>query len=116
MLKTGEAMFTKIQSVRIIVTALAVGSMLGAAAVPAAAWPIPLTAEDTGFLNATRGNFPGDDDQLLLVGRQMCRGLYAGQSSQAVLDETAATYGATADQAAIVLGAARSAYCTQAPG
>jgi hypothetical protein len=37
----------------------------------AAAWPVPLTADDTNFLNAARrSGFPGGDDQLLLgVGR-----------------------------------------------
>lgn len=97
--------------------ALAVlGAGLGATAPEAGAWPIPLTAQDTNYLKATRGVFPGDDDQLLTVGRQMCRDLYTGQPAQAVIDQTAAQYGATPEQTAVALRAARRAYCTQAPG
>lgn len=77
---------------------------------------IPLTADDTNFLNATRGNFPGDDDQLLLAGRQACRLLYTGQGAQATIDATAATYGASPQQAAGLVNAARGTLCTQAPG
>lgn len=103
-------------TVRIIAAVLSTGALLGATAAPASAWPIPLTFEDTNYLNATRGHFPGDDDQLLTVGRQMCRMLYTGQSASAVIDSMAAQYGASTDQAAGALGAARGAYCTQAPG
>jgi hypothetical protein len=60
-------MSTQKRSFRIIATALAAGALLGATAAPAAAWPLPLTPDQTSFLNAVRGNFPGDDDQLLLV-------------------------------------------------
>jgi hypothetical protein len=90
--------------------------MLGAAASPAAAWPLPLTSEDTNYLNAVRGNFPGDDDQLLLAGKQACRLLYTGQPASAVIATTAAQYGAGPDQAATLVNAARGTYCTQAPG
>ena len=102
--------------VRIGAAALVAGALLGGAVAPAGAWPIPLTDQDTKFLNATRGNFPGDDDQLLLVGRQMCRMLYTGSHNQEVIDTMAGQYGASPEQAAIVLRAARSTYCTQAPG
>lgn len=85
-------------------------------AAPAGAWPLPLTADDTKFLNAARGNFPGDDDQLLLVGRQMCRMLYTGQPASAVIASMAQQYAATPDQAARTLSAARGSLCTQAPG
>lgn len=92
------------------------GAVLGVTAPQAAAWPIPLTAEDTNYLKATRGVFPGDDDQLLLVGREMCRLLYTGTPAQAVIDQMAGQYAATPQQAAVALRAARRAYCTQAPG
>jgi Protein of unknown function (DUF732) len=64
----------------------------------------------------SRGNFPGDDDQLLIVGRQMCRLLYTGQSASAVIATTADQYAASPDQAAALLRAARGTLCTQAPG
>ena len=99
-----------------VAAAAAATALLGAAGAPAGAWPIPLTDVDIRYLNATRVNFPGNDDQLLLVGRQVCRGLYTGQPANAVIDSTAAQYGATREQAAVVLSAARSTFCTQAPG
>jgi hypothetical protein len=43
-------------------------------------------------------------------------GLYTGQSSAAVADQVAAQYGASPEQAAVVVRAARSTMCTQAPG
>lgn len=97
-------------------TAMVAAGALGLSAAPASAWPIPLTADDTNFLNATRGNFPGNDDQLLLAGRQACRMLYTGQGAQATIDATAATYGASPQQAGSLVGAARNTMCTQAPG
>lgn len=100
---------------RSVVAAVALGAAFGVAA-PAAAWPIALTAEDIRYLDATRGAFPGNDDQLLLVGKQMCRLLYTGQPAQAVIDSTAAQYGASPAQASVVLNAARGTMCTQAPG
>ena len=66
--------------VRVIAAAVAAGALLGTAAATASAWPLPLTSDDVNFLNQARGNFPGDDDTLLIVGNQMCRGLYTGQS------------------------------------
>lgn len=99
-----------------ITMALAAATILGTTVPQAAAWPIPLTWEDNTYLKATRGVFPGDDDQLLLVGREMCRQLYTGTPAQAVIDQMAGQYGATPDQTAVALRAARRAYCTQAPG
>jgi Protein of unknown function (DUF732) len=109
-------MSTGKRSVRLIAPVLTAGTLLAATAAPAAAWPIPLTSDEIKFLNSARGTFPGDDDQLLLVGRQMCRMLYTGQGSQAVIDATAAQYAASPHQAASVLSAARGTLCTQAPG
>ena len=103
------------KSVRVLATALAAGAMLGSAA-SAAAWPIPLSPDEVNFLNGVRGNFPGNDDQLLLAGKQACRLLYTGQPAQAVIDSTAAQYGANPAQAAGLVGAARGTMCTQAPG
>ena len=97
-------------------TAALAGAALGLSAVPAAAWPLPLTTDEHTFLDFTRGTFPGNDDQLLLAGRQACRLLYTGQSAQATVDTTAATYGATPQQATGLVGAARNTMCTQAPG
>lgn len=96
--------------------AVTAATLAGGLAAPAAAYPIPLTADDVNFLNGARGNFPGDDDQLLIVGRQMCRLLYTGQSASAVIDSTATQYAASPDQAAAVLRSARGTLCTQAPG
>ena len=104
------------RSVRMVAAALAAGAMFGAAAAPASAWPLPLSSDDVNYLNAVRGNFPGDDDQLLLAGKQACRLLYTGQSAQAVIDSTAGQYGASPDQAAGLVSAARGTMCTQAPG
>jgi hypothetical protein len=56
------------------VVAVAAAALLGAAGVPASAWPLPLTSDEVNYLNSVRGGFPGDDDQLLLAGKQMCRG------------------------------------------
>ena len=102
--------------VRGIATALAAGAMLVAAYAPAAAGPLPLTSEDISYLNAVRGNFPGDDDQLLIAGTQACRLLYTGQPVQAVIDSTAGQYGVSPDQASRLVRAARNTMCTQAPG
>jgi hypothetical protein len=51
-----------------------------------------------------------------LAGRQMCRMLYTGQPSSAVIDTMAAQHAASPDQSASVLRAARGTLCTQAPG
>lgn len=96
---------------------MATGVLLGVAAVPpAVAWPIPLSPDEINFLNGVRGSFPGDDDQLLLAGKQACRLLYTGQSAQSVIDATAGQYAASPGQAAGLVGAARGTMCTQAPG
>jgi hypothetical protein len=100
----------------VLAAVAAAGALMGLAAGPAGAWPIPYTPEDTRYLDATRGNFPGDDDQLLLAGKQACRLLYTGQPSNAVIDQVAGQYGASPEQAATVVRAARSTMCTQAPG
>jgi hypothetical protein len=109
-------MSTGKRSARVIAAALAAATLLGVMAAPAAAWPLPLTSDEVNFLDAARGGFPGDDDQLLLAGRQMCRMLYTGQPSSAVIDTMAAQYAASPDQSAGVLRAARGTLCTQAPG
>ncbi len=46
---------------------------------------------------------PGDDDQLLLAGKQACRLLYTGQPSQAVIDTTTAQFGADPRVVAVVV-------------
>ncbi len=112
----GDSMGIDSRLGKIVATVAIAGGLLGLGAAPAGAWPIPLTADETNFLNATRGNFPGNDDQLLLAGKQACRLLYTGQGNQGAVDATAATYGATPAQAASLVGAARSTMCTQAPG
>jgi hypothetical protein len=87
------------------------------AAAPAYAWPIPLTPDQTSFLNTARSTgFPGGDDDLPMAGEQICHLLYSGQPASAVIDSTAGRYGASPDQAAAVLRAARGTLCTQAPG
>jgi uncharacterized protein DUF732 len=96
--------------------ALIGGVMLGAAVAPASAWPLPLSADEVNYLNAVRGNFPGNDDQLLLAGKQACRLLYTGQPAAAVISATVTQYGASPDQAAAAVNAARGTMCTQAPG
>jgi hypothetical protein len=90
-------------------------SLWAAAAAPASAWPIPLTGQDTAFLNITRGNFPGDDDTLLTAGRLACRQLMTGQSRQLVVDSIAGQFGADPGQASGLVAAAHSTYCTAAP-
>ena len=98
-----------------IAAAAAAGAVLGATAAPAAAWPIPLTAQDEQYLNAVRGVFPRDDDTLLMAGRGACRVLYTGGGTQAAIDTVVGQFGATPEQAAAVVNAGRGSYCTQAP-
>jgi hypothetical protein len=104
------------QSVRLIGAALAAGALLSATAATASAWPIPLTSEDNNYLGAVRGAWPTDDDTLLMAGRFACQQLYTGAHSQGAIDAVVAQYGATPDQAGVVLRAARGNFCTQAPG
>ena len=102
--------------IKALAATIAAAALLGAATGPAAAWPIPLSSDEINFLNGVRGNFPGNDDQLLLAGKQACRLLYTGQPAQAVIDATAGQYGASPAQAETLVGAARGTMCTQAPG
>ena len=104
------------QSVRLIAAAAVAGALLGATAATASAWPIPLTSEDNNYLGAARGSWPVDDDTLLMAGRGTCRLLYTGSGTQGAIDGTASLYGASPDQAAVVVRAARGNFCTQAPG
>lgn len=93
-----------------------VGIALGAGAVPAGAWPYPFTPDQVAFLNKVRGNFPGDDDQLVTAGLQACRSLFTGHNSQQTIDDTALAYGATPEQAGILVRAARANMCQAARG
>ncbi len=104
------------QCVRLIGAVLAAGTLLGTTAATSSAWPIPLTSEDNNYLGAVRGSWPADDDTLLMAGRGACRLLYTGSGTQGAIDGTASLYGATPDQAAVVVRAARGNFCTQAPG
>ena len=104
------------RGLRTVVISAAAGALLYGATAPAAAWPIALSPDEVSFLDGVRGNFPGNDDQLLLAGKQACRQLYTGQPAQAVIDATAAGYGASPAQAAGLVNAARGTMCTQAPG
>lgn len=92
------------------------GGLLGFGVAPATAWPLPLSSDDVNYLSAIRGGFPGNDDQLMLAGKQACRMLYTGQGGAATINATAAQYGASPEQAANLVGAARGTMCTQAPG
>ena len=102
--------------IRLAAAAVAAGATLSAAAAPAGAWPYPLNPYDIRFLDTVRGAFPGDDDQLLTVGKQMCRLLYTGLTNQGVIEQTAEHYAVSQDQAAHMMRAARSNLCTTAPG
>ena len=103
-------------SKRLAASAAAATALMGASAGTACAWPIPLTGEDTRFLNMTRGTFPGDDDQLLMAGRQVCNMLYNGRGVNGATDQLVADYGTGPSEAGVMVRAARSTYCTQAPG
>jgi Protein of unknown function (DUF732) len=110
-------MSTEWRSVRMVGIAVAVGALLGAAAAPAAASPVQPTPEETNFLNVVRGNFPGDDAQLVQAGEQVCTMLaYSGQPASAVSGLIAARYGASPDQAANLVNAAHDLICPYLPG
>jgi hypothetical protein len=94
---------------------LAAGALLSGTAATASAWPIPLTSEDNNYLGAVRGVWPADDDTLLMAGRGACRVLYTGGGTQAAIDQVVGQFGATPDQAAVVVSAGRGNFCTQAP-
>ena len=103
------------RSVRLILAAgVATGALLGGTAATASAWPIQLTAMDYKFLDTVRPVFPRDDDTLLMAGRGACRVLYTGGGTQAAIDTVVAQFGATPEQAAVVVSAGRGSYCTQA--
>lgn len=104
------------QGMRLGAIVFAAGAVLGLTAGPAGAWPVPLTGDDTKYLNMTRGKFPGDDDQLILAGRQVCNMLYNGRGAAGATDQLTSDYGVGPKEAGIVVRAARSTYCTQAPG
>lgn len=111
-----ETMMRRRAGLRLLTAAAVAATMLGLTAAPASAWPIPLTGQQNKFLDQTRGNFPGDDDTILLAGEQVCRGFYTGQHAAALSDQTASNYGASPDQAAALVRAARGTLCPQAPG
>lgn len=96
--------------------AAAAGVLLGTATGIAAAWPTPLTDLQIQYVNSARASFPASDDTLMMMGMQMCRGLYTGKHAPDVIGEASGAYGASPEQAAGVLAAARGALCTQAPG
>lgn len=103
--------------IRILTAALGAGALLAFAGGTAAAWPIPITPEQQNFINQARGaGFPGDDDQILMAGQQACRALYVRQGVQGAIDTVAGPNGATPEQAAGLVRAARGTLCTQAPG
>jgi hypothetical protein len=108
-------MSTRRRSVRLTAAAVAAGALLGGTAATAGAWPIQLTQQDYNYLNTVRPVFPRDDDTLLMAGRGACRVLYTGGGTQAAIDTVVGQFGATPEQAAVVVSAGRGSYCTQAP-
>jgi hypothetical protein len=110
-------MTTERRSVRVIGTALAVGALLGVAAAPAAASPTHPTPEEITFLNVVRGNFPGDDHQLVTVGEQVCTMLAYRMVPPSDLPGLIANqYGASPEQAAGLVRAAHDIICPYLPG
>ena len=102
--------------IRLASAALAAGALLAGTAGTAAAWPIPITPEQQNFISQARGaGFPGGDDQILMAGQQACRALYINQGVQGAIDAVAGPNGATPEQAAGLVRAARGTMCTQAP-
>ncbi|WP_301124069.1 MULTISPECIES: DUF732 domain-containing protein [Mycolicibacterium] len=101
---------------RLLAASIGAGALLSAAAATAAAWPLPLTDSDITFLNNARASYPVGDDQLLMMGKQMCRLLYQGLSAVDAANTVGASNGASPEQAAGVLSAARGTMCTQARG
>lgn len=99
------------------VTTVIAGITIGAAAAPAAATPEHPTPEEINFVNAVRGNFPGDDAQLIQAGEQACTMLaYRMAPPSEVPGLLAARYGASPDQAASLVSAAHSIICPYLPG
>jgi Protein of unknown function (DUF732) len=104
------------RSARVIGTALAVGASLGPATAPAVATPEHPTPEETNFVNAVRGTFPGDDYQLITVGDQACMMLAYRMVPPADLPGHLATqYGASPEQAANLVDAAHGIICPYLP-
>lgn len=103
--------------IRAVVIAMGSGALLAGAVAPAGAWPIPITAEEQNFINRAHATgFPGDDDQMLLVGRQACQMLMTGTNTQDAADGLAGRYGVDPAQARAVVGLAHSILCTSARG
>ncbi|WP_071289142.1 DUF732 domain-containing protein [Mycolicibacterium llatzerense] len=102
----------------IFVVAAAAGTVLFGTTSPAArAWPIPITPEEQNYINRAHATgFPGDDDQMLMAGRQSCQLLYSGTRAAAAANEIAGRYNADPGQAAALVRVARGILCTQAPG
>lgn len=94
--------------IRVAIATVGAGAMLAVGAGTAAAWPIPITAEQQNFISQARG--------ALMAGQQACRALYINQGVQGAIDAIAGPNGATPDQAAGLVRAARATLCTQAPG
>lgn len=105
----------KSRSVRFIAATVAGAALLSGTTATASAWPIPLTSEDDNYLGAVRGAWPVDDDTLLMAGRGACHVLYTGGGTQAAIDQVIGQFGATPEQAAVVVSAGRGNFCTQAP-
>jgi hypothetical protein len=115
--RKAAAMSTERRSVRITGTALAVGMLLGAAAAPSAATPEHPTPEESNFVNAIRGKFPGDDAQLIQAGEQACTMLAYRMAPASEVNSLLATrYGASPDQAANLVSAAHGIICPYVPG
>jgi len=97
--------------------AVGAGALLVGAGAPAWAWPIPITSEEQRLIDQAHATgFPGDDDQMLMAGRQACQMLMTGQGSQAAADTLAGRYGADPGQAVAVVRIAHSILCTSARG
>ncbi|MEZ0053649.1 hypothetical protein ABIA30_004682 [Mycobacterium sp. MAA66] len=103
--------------IRAAAAAVGVGALLGGAAAPAWAWPIPITSEEQNYINRAHATgFPGDDDQMLMAGRQACQMLMTGQNTQGAADALAGQYGADPGQAVALVRAAHGILCTSARG
>ena len=103
--------------IRAAAIAVGSGALLAGAVQPAGAWPIPITPEEQNYITRAHATgFPGDDDQMLMAGRQACQMLYSGQHAQDVANTLAGRYNADPGQAAALVRAARGILCTQAPG
>lgn len=93
------------------------GALWAATAIPAGAWPIPITPEEQNYINRAHATgFPGDDDQMLMAGRQACQMLMTGQSTQGATDAIAGQYGVDPGQAGALVRVAHGILCTSARG